>query len=204
MLSMEDIYRNKEALVAAGENALLEKAMGSLSSRSQTFLEIAREDNPVLSFWPFAYGTAEMIADQAAGYERVGLLGTPTVFSLLKNRGRNQTILFEQDDYFSKQVLIAGGGGGGGGGGGIIKCDLASGVSESFRNQFDFVVGDPPWYLDEYCTWLGVAKQIVKSGGLVPFLFFRSGSETAQKRSVSILSNLQRKRLRMSPFISKY
>jgi hypothetical protein len=154
----------KKALVSAGEELLLEKAFGELNISGPVLKEILRDDNPVLSFWPFTSHCARQISEIVSEYETVALLGVPTVFGVLKERlkRRARTILFDTDDYLFRGKTTEG----------YVQCDVLSGVPSQYENQFDVVLGDPPWYLEEYCSWLRTAVGLARPGGKVIFVLF--------------------------------
>jgi hypothetical protein len=152
----------KNALISADENLLLEKVFGDLNISGPVLKEISRDDNPVLSFWPFTASCARQISQIVSSYESVALLGVPTVFGVLADRSIGRTVLFDTDDYLFRPNVTAG----------YIQCDVLSEIAAQYENQFDLVVGDPPWYFDEYCSWLKTAIGLARPGGTIIFVVF--------------------------------
>jgi len=162
----------KRALLESETLEEAKEAFESIEVTSPTLHEILRDDNPVSSFWPFTRASAETIANMSLGYSSVALLGTPTLFGLLGDRPESRTMLFESDDYFFPEGSVPG----------YVKCDLTLGLPHAYDDQFDLIVGDPPWYLDEYLTWLEIAVRIARPGGTVIFVLFPEGIRESAKR----------------------
>jgi hypothetical protein len=152
----------KDALISAGEGYLLEKTFCDLNISGPVMKEISRDDNPVLSYWPFTPDCARKISLKIRNYESVALLGVPTVFGALRERSKSDVILFDNDNYLFRQDTTTG----------YIQCDVLSETAYHYENNFDLVVGDPPWYFDEYCSWLQTAVGLARPGGTVIFVLF--------------------------------
>lgn len=152
----------KEALISAGEGCLLERAFCDLNISAPVLKEISRDDNPILSYWPFTSDCARRISLKIRNYESVALLGVPTVFGVLREQSKSDVILFDSDDYLFRQEAAKG----------YIQCDVLSETAYHYENKFDLVVGDPPWYFDEYCSWLRTAVGLARPGGTVIFVLF--------------------------------
>jgi hypothetical protein len=58
----------KRALLASNEQRLLKTVFAGLETMSPTLREVMRDDNPVLSFWPFTSDCARKIATLAEGF----------------------------------------------------------------------------------------------------------------------------------------
>jgi hypothetical protein len=174
----------KAALLSVGTQDILHDALGDLSITGSRLHEIVRDDNPILSFWPFTPASAQRVADLAASFPSVALLGVPTVFNLLKSRfALHELSLFDRDDYlFSDRSMP-----------GFEKCDLVSQVPERFHNKFDLVIADPPWYLDEYLAWLATAERIVRPGGTIIFVLFPEGIRASASHERSMILNLAKR-----------
>lgn len=162
----------KNALIAANELELLQLAFAELRVDAPVLHEVGREDNPVLSFWPFTDGTAERLARYLASFDTAALLGVPTVFGRLSSDVRSSVVLFDQDEYFFGREGTAG----------FNKCDLVSDIPKSYAGQFDLVLGDPPWYPDEYRAWLRTAITLAKPGGTIAFVLFPNGVRESGQR----------------------
>ena len=161
----------KRALLEFGDEKLLEKALGSLKVTTPLLLEVARDDNPVLSFWPFTPACGQQIEELIPQKSSVALLGVPTLFKLLKNPLRSEIKLFDSDSYlFSHEITRD-----------YVQCDVLSTVTSQFENTFDVVLTDPPWYLNEYRPWIVKSASLARPGGTVIFVLFpqciRSGAE---------------------------
>jgi hypothetical protein len=152
----------KDVLVAAGEMDLVERLFRDLAISRPAFREMRRDDNPVLSFWPFTPDCAQQIADLVPDSDSVALLGAPTIFSVLNERRIGRAILFDNDDYLFSQEATHG----------YVRCDVLSNVLLPYENQFDLIVGDPPWYFEEYCSWLLTAIGLARPGGTIVFVLF--------------------------------
>ncbi|HWF93373.1 MAG TPA: hypothetical protein VG291_00275 [Xanthobacteraceae bacterium] len=174
----------KSALISAGELDLAERAFKDISVAPPCLHEISSEDNPILSFWPFADTSALDVAQMASRFSSVALLGAPTLFSAMRRqRHSNEIYLFDCDDYLFREETVSG----------FVRCNIASAVPAKFNNKFDLVIGDPPWYLEEYLLWLATAERIVRPGGTIMFSLFPEGirdSAGADKRA--ILSTAER------------
>jgi len=170
----------RSAFIAANRLDLVEAVFGSISVNLPYLHEITREDNPILSFWPFTRATALKLAKLTAGFSSIGLLGAPTLFNLLKQeRPRGDVFLFDRDDYLFRQETFPS----------FVKCDVAGGLPDMFNASFEVIIGDPPWYLDDYAAWLRTARRLVKEGGIVIFVLFPEGvRETARDERKAILS----------------
>jgi hypothetical protein len=175
----------KNALASAGERYLLEKAFGDLNISTPVLKEICRDDNPVLSFWPFTSDCARQISSIVSAHESVALLGVPTVFGVLRERSTGQTILFDTDDYLFRSKVAAG----------YIQCDVLSETLSQYENQFDLVVGDPPWYFEEYCSWLKAAVGLTRPGGTIIFVLFPPSIRATSKMERDEIIGLARKLL---------
>jgi hypothetical protein len=152
----------KDALVSAGEDRLLERAFCGLNISVPVLKEISRDDNPVLSFWPFTSDCAHQISATIPNHETVALLGVPTVFGALSETSKCDVTLFDNDNYLFRQEAVKG----------YIQCDVLSETAYRYENKFDLVVGDPPWYFDEYRAWLLTAVGLARPGGTVIFVLF--------------------------------
>ena len=152
----------KEALVSALEADFLRAVFFDSESSKPVLHEIKRDDNPVLNFWPFTNDTAQEIAQMCLGHKRIALFGVPTVYSVLKGHASSEITLFDSDDYHFRQGSAPD----------FVKCDLVSELPGSFENEFDLVVADPPWYLDEYHAWFDAAIRLLRPGGEIIFVLF--------------------------------
>jgi hypothetical protein len=76
--------------------------------------------------------------------------------------GVRRFILFDNDDYLFSQETTRG----------YLRCDILSDALLPYESQFDFVVGDPPWYFEEYCSWLLTAIGIARPGATVVFVLY--------------------------------
>jgi hypothetical protein len=174
----------KNALIRAGESVLLERVFDDLVVSCPVMREIVRDDNPVLSFWPFASSSAREISKRVSSYRAVALLGVPTVFGALNERGQGDAILFDTDDYLFQEDSVHG----------HVKCDILSGVPDRFESQFDLVLGDPPWYFEEYCSWLRAAIRLCRPGGVILFVLFppgiRRGAESERNSILDVAQEL--------------
>ena len=171
----------KTALVSVGEIDLAKSIFESVATELPHIHEIEREDNPILNFWPFTVQSASQLAEMTQGFSSVALLGVPTLYAILRNQLDCDVHLFERDDYLLREETSPG----------FHKCDVTREVSRSFDNKFDLVIGDPPWYFDEYCAWLATAERIVKPGGSVMFVLFPGGmrdSAPAERNSIFALA----------------
>jgi len=155
----------RAALLLAGEDDLLKSVFDNIAADLPRVHEIIREDNPVLSFWSFTAQSAAHLAKMAKGFKSVALLGTPTLYSVLRNQRACEVHLFERDDYLLREETAPS----------FHRCEVSTGIPKSFNNGFDLVIGDPPWYFDEYCAWLTTAERIVRPGGAVMFVLFPPG-----------------------------
>jgi hypothetical protein len=172
----------KRALLASDELGLLKTVFAGLETRGPTLREVKREDNPVLSFWPFTSDCARKIAALAEGYGSVALLGTPTVFSAIRETQKDNVVLFDSDDYFFREKATEG----------YVQCDLLSDALTSFENNFDLVIGDPPWYFDEYISWLKAAICLTRPGGTIVFVLYPQNiRDTARHETKQILNTLE-------------
>lgn len=174
----------KRALEHLGEGALLREALGPLDVTLPVLTEIERDDNPVLSFWPFTSDCASRILKIVPNDASIALLGVPTVFNALRNFAKNDVTLFDSDNYlFSKEATA-----------GYVQCDLLSEVSRKHDNSFDFVLADPPWYLDEYYSWLHRAVSLTRPGGTVVFVLFppniRASAKEERNKILSLINEV--------------
>jgi hypothetical protein len=163
----------RSALIEAGANDLLEDVFAELRIDRPVLLEITREDNPVLSFWPFTEASAVALAGLASAYSSVALLGVPTLYEVLRRggSGNRELWLFDRDDYFYREESSTG----------FMQCDVRLDIPPRFNDLFDLVIGDPPWYIEDYRSWLAAAQRIVRPGGTVVFVLFPDMvRETAQ------------------------
>lgn len=168
----------KNTLFASEEFGLLKTAFAGLEITRPALREVTRDDNPVLSFWPFTSHCARKIATLAEDYHSVALLGVPTIFSALRETRKNNVILFDNDDYLFREKTTEG----------FVQCDLLSDALSSFESKFDLVIGDPPWYFDEYISWLDAAIRLTRPGGTVVFVLYpKSIRETARHETTEIL-----------------
>jgi len=169
----------KTALSDSGANALFNEACADILIEGPTLHEIIREDNPALSFWPFTHDTAADISERTKSFSKIALLGTPSLFSIAKHRlagTPSEVYLFDQDNYLFSETTE-----------GFFKCDISE-VPKSFKDEFDLVIADPPWYPDDYRRWLSVATCVVRPGGTVIFVLFPEGvRETAKGERRAIL-----------------
>lgn len=171
----------KRALLASEEYDLLRIAFSGLEVASPTLREVKRDDNPVLSFWPFTSHCAKEIATLAEAYESVALLGAPTVFSALRETQKDNVVLFDIDDYLFREKTTEG----------FVQCDLLSDALLSFESKFDLVIGDPPWYFDEYVSWLDAAVRLTRPGGTIVFVLYpKNIRETARQETAEILKTV--------------
>jgi hypothetical protein len=174
----------KRVLLACEEHRLLKFVFAGLETVGPSLREVKRDDNPVLSFWPFTSDCARRIASLAKDYGSIALLGAPTVFSALREAQKDNVILFDRDDYFFRGKSTDG----------YVQCDLLSDALLSFRNKFDLVIGDPPWYFDEYISWLNAAICLTRPGGTVVFVLYpqniRETAFSERKEILRALGNL--------------
>lgn len=179
----------KRALLAAKEYKLLESVFSDLAVNGPALREMKRDDNPVLSFWPFTLDCARKLAKISEAYNKVALLGAPTVFSTLRGLQKENVILFDSDDYLFREQSTEG----------YVQCNLLSDELLSFEDQFDLVVGDPPWYLEDYTAWLDAAIRLARPGGTIIFVLYpqnirenaRREIEEIHRRANGILSNFK-------------
>ena len=167
----------KAALLSAGERDLAKSLFDNIAINLPYIHEIGREDNPVLNFWPFTVQSAAQFTKMAQGFSSIALLGVPTLYATLRNQRNANVHLFERDDYLLREEAAPG----------FHKCDVTTGVPSSFNDSFDLVIGDPPWYFNEYRAWLTTAKRIVRPGGVVMFVLFPAGirdAAPAERRNI--------------------
>jgi hypothetical protein len=173
----------KRALLACEEHGLLKFVFAGLETTSPSLREVKRDDNPVLSFWPFSSDCVQRIATLANGHEAIALLGTPTVFSALREGKKDNVVLFDSDDYLFRDRSTDG----------YVQCDLLSDALLSFENKFDLVIGDPPWYFDDYLSWLDAAICLARPGGTIVFVLYPQNiRETASHETKEILRTVDK------------
>lgn len=170
----------QRALIAGGATELLKSALPKLLTTLPILHEVPRDDNPVLNFWPFTNDTVEKLVRLCHSHNRIALLGIPTLFKALNGSQNSETILFDGDDYLFREDTTPG----------FIKCDLLGNLSTEFNNHFDLVVGDPPWYADEYRVWLEKALQLLRPGDKLVFVLFPEGVRDSAPRELDEILSL--------------
>jgi hypothetical protein len=187
----------KRALLACEEHSLLKTAFAGLEIKSRSMQEVKRDDNPVLSFWPFTSDCARRIARLVKDYKTIALLGAPTIFAALRNIKTNEVILFDNDDYLFSDRSTEG----------FVQCDLLTDALAPFHNKFDLVIGDPPWYFDDYISWLDAAIRLTRPGGTVVLVLYPQNiRQTAshERREILEALNILLQDVRTLPLSAEY
>ncbi len=114
------------------------------------------EPHPVDYDWRFSETTATNLADLLDSQKgAIACLGSPTLFSSLKKRGR-RSVLIDRNRYLSDSY----------GRQGVQTLDILTDPPLP-EMLFDVVFMDPPWYPDHMHWWLAWASRIVAENGFI-------------------------------------
>jgi hypothetical protein len=89
--------------------------------------------------------------------DKIGLFGVTSLFQGLVDTGFD-TQLFNKSEYLISEIKSQGYAKG------LIKHDLFFPI-ENFRQHFDLIIADPPWYVDFYSAFLQRASESLKNNG---------------------------------------
>lgn len=122
-----------------------------------------RQDNPILASWYYAASSVDRFFELRNWKDvSVGLFGTPSLVGKIISHGPKRVALFDYDPIFEdtdshpthKSIET-------------VRCDLRAADLSHFRQTFDIVVMDPPWYPSDMLSWLEQAVSLVKPGGTI-------------------------------------
>lgn len=136
------------------------------------------QNNPVLSSWYFSWNTCAKISQLDIWKKKKLLfLGTPRLFEFFASHryGDSKTLVdldstvinalsakyksYSENIFFLAKDI------------GTMDLDNCASLIPC---SYDYVFFDPPWYPDEYSTWLKIALKYVKSTGSIVFSLFPS------------------------------
>jgi hypothetical protein len=114
------------------------------------------EPHPLDFDWRFTRRTLERLESRmgACKAKTIAVLGAPTLFKYLSEQGK-AVHLFDRSEQIISYLKRAGYNE-------VTQCDL---FRYSAHNRFDFVIADPPWYLDHYRAFIEVARRMLFAGG---------------------------------------
>jgi hypothetical protein len=114
------------------------------------------EPHPLDFDWRFSKRALEEIEKRLdpSTSKTIAVLGAPTVFKYLRNRGR-PAFLFDRNAQIIAHLKREGYNE-------VTQCDL---FRFSLNDQFDCVVADPPWYLDHYQAFIEAARRMLMPDG---------------------------------------
>ena len=109
--------------------------------------------------WRFDFDTQSRIAKEAAGADRVVLLGCPSLMNVLGGKVEIGVLLERNPNHDSINGFA------------VYHCDLRDrSTMPRMPYTFDLGIVDAPWYVDDLLTWLNLALSVVDFGKDVLFV----------------------------------
>jgi hypothetical protein len=117
------------------------------------------EPHPLDYDWRFTKSGLSVLeaAISRLGVERLAMLGAPSLYLHLWRKGKGARLYDKNPDLIERLRTE--------GLRDLVCCDLFD--HSTFREEFDLVVADPPWYLDYYSVFIEAARSLTTVGGFM-------------------------------------
>lgn len=146
------------------------------------------EGNPVLCSWYFTSETCKRIAElRDWSNSRIAFLGTPRLFEwfCLHDLGKEH-LLLDLDSFvlntLSKWIKPNGNI--------LFEYDVANEIPSMFRDSYDYVFFDSPWYYHDYLIWFSRASSLAPTGLIFFVLFPKLTRPTALAERAQITNEI--------------
>lgn len=138
----------------------LEKGIAKSSDIQRPIRDVSDglpEPHPVDFDWRFTPKTLVDLGNyiDASDLEQVAILGAPTLYKYLADSGIKAQ-LFDRNPYIVQYFKKAGYSS-------VTECDLFN--FSGFPVQFQWVIADPPWYIDHYDAFLRASRKLLAREG---------------------------------------